>query len=215
MRICFLVLCFSLGEKVIAQQESPQYSIGFEIGYATASGNFHIGTHAFYGAYLERVVSARVHLTFGAEYFQNVTNGVWASLEHRGTLYTAITPYIWRNFAVRIGVKYSVFDWLRIGGGVSGDMITTRRVTYAYQNPFVIDYPNENVSLEGESSRMEYFLRPSVYLDFDFPYRLTQRVSMYLGGELSLTFLGCSLSENNQLIAGVYGASLGLMYEIK
>jgi hypothetical protein len=213
--ICIAALFLFVQGQAIAQQDLAQYSFGLKFGYADDPWNTHIGWHAAFAGFVEHSVTTKTSLIVEAEYFQKITNGVWSSLEHRGTLYTAMIPYIWQSFAVGVGMKYSVLDWLRMGGGISGDMIITRRAAYADTSQFVIDYPNENVSFVGESNHTTVFLRPSAYLVFDVHHRFSEQVSSFFEGRFSATFLGPGVPDNNYLITGIYGISIGLVYRIK
>lgn len=215
MVACTAALGSPLQHAAVAQQRTREYSIGLKCGYASDPWSMQIGDHVVYGVFVERRLTMKISLTIDATYFQNATDSVWATLEHRGSVYTAMTPYIWQNIAVGVGAKYSLLSQLRAGGGVAVNTIITRRATYAKSDPFMIDYPEENVSFEGEKNCTNIFVRPSAFLTTDFSFALAQSVLAILEGKFTADFLGCAVPENRYVISGIFEMSVSLRYDFK
>jgi hypothetical protein len=198
---------------LLSQDNTPHTLIGIKGGYSNTYSDEKIGAHPAAGLLFEIPVDQDFAIQLNLEYFETNknSNGIWKSLDYRGTTYKALTPYIWQDISLGLNSLYAVFDRIRIGLGMSLDGTTEKKTRYTKENPFYID-DNDNIILKYkedlESSKLHY----GILFLADYSYNIYSRFHLFSEFQYKLTFVGKEHSDNYFNSMNMFTFFLGIKY---
>jgi hypothetical protein len=208
----FLCFIFFIPTGLISQNiDSSMSFLGIKCGYANTYSDSKIREHPSFDIFYEIPVFSRLYLKIQAEYFETNRHGLWYILEHQGTLYSALTPFVWQSSSLGLGIVYPIYHEIRVGAGASINLITVKELKYTKENPFIID-ENEHVILQYKQEYNLTILRSGVCAMADYNLRLFKNLFLVAELQYKYGFIGKKFLVTKINTTTTYTIYTGLKY---